>query len=68
VRDMFLPGLVVLVWVASWWRSRRFRLWFALRRNPPEPEPVSTWDSPETGSPETEDPSWRDLTRAPRRD
>lgn len=116
--DVFLPGLVVLVWVASWWRSRRFRLWFALlspfgsvaaivfafmsvprgscdhgcvmgwannvdssdavagalltfpvtlaifaitgitelvlfvRRNPPEQEPVSIWDSPETGSSE----------------
>jgi hypothetical protein len=134
VRDMFLPGLVVVVWVASWWGPRRFRLWFALlspfgsvaaivfafmsvprascdhgcvlgwassvdsshavastlltfpvtlaiapitgivelvlfvRRNPPGPEPASMWDDPETGSPETEDPSWSDLTRGPRRD
>ena len=142
--DVFLPGLVVLVWVASWWGSRRFRLWFALlspfgsvaaivfafmsvprascdhgcvmewannvdssdavasalltfpvtlaifaitgtaelvlfvRRNRPEQEPMSMWDSPETGSPEAggrkaespeaEDPSWSDLTRGPRRD
>lgn len=28
--DLFLPGLFVVVWVASWWWSRRFRLLFAL--------------------------------------
>lgn len=25
-----LPALVLVIWVAAWWRSRRFRLWFAL--------------------------------------
>jgi hypothetical protein len=143
VSDLFLPGLFVVVWVASWWWPRRFRLFFALlspfgsvaaivfafmsvprglcdhgcvmgwansldgspgvagafltlpvtlaiftvtaivelvvfvRRNSSEPEPMSTWDSPEAGSLEREarksgedgtgDQSWSKPIHVPRR-
>jgi hypothetical protein len=30
VSSLFLAGLVVAVWVWSWWGPRPFRLWFAL--------------------------------------
>jgi hypothetical protein len=30
VRSLLLAGLVVAVWVWSWWGPRPFRLWFAL--------------------------------------
>lgn len=28
--DLILPLLLLAVWVASWWGTRRLRLWFAL--------------------------------------